>query len=50
MELSQQNGNTTVLQSQFRNNDKEIYAPLKDKWFVATPEEKVRQSFICYLM
>ena len=28
---------------QKRNNDKEIYAPLKNKWLVMKPEEEVRQ-------
>lgn len=27
-----------------------IFAPLKDKWLVQTPEEKVRQEFICRLV
>lgn len=33
-----------------RNDDKEIYAPLKDKWFVVKPEEEVRQRYICRLV
>ena len=32
-----------------RNNDKEIFAPLKDKWLVNKPEEEVRQQYICRL-
>ena len=35
---------------QKRNNGREIYAPLKDKWLVAKPEEEVRQVFICRLV
>ena len=27
-----------------------IFAPLKDKWLVQTPEEKVRQEYICRLV
>lgn len=27
-----------------------IFAPLKDKWLVLTPEEKVRQEYICRLV
>ncbi len=38
------------MQVEYRNNQKEIFAPLKDKWLIATPEEKVRQEFICYLV
>ena len=35
---------------QKRNNDKEIFAPLKDKWLVMKPEEEVRQKYICRLV
>ena len=35
---------------QKRNNDKEIYAPLKNKWLVMKPEEEVRQKYICRLV
>lgn len=34
------------IEMKFRNNNKEVFAPLKDKWLIATPEEKVRQNFI----
>lgn len=27
-----------------------IYCPIKDKWLVATPEERVRQTYICRLV
>ncbi|MDO4229343.1 MAG: N-6 DNA methylase, partial [Capnocytophaga sp.] len=30
--------------------DNKIYAPLKDKWLVLKPEEKVRQEYICRLI
>lgn len=30
--------------------DNKIYAPLKDKWLVAKPEEEVRQRYICRLV
>ena len=33
---------------QIKNN--KIYAPLKDKWLVAKPEEEVRQKYICRLV
>lgn len=35
---------------QKRNNNKEIYAPLKSKWLVMKPEEEVRQKYICRLV
>ena len=37
-----------MLQVQIK--DGKIYAPLKDKWLVKTPEEEVRQQFICHLV
>ncbi len=37
------------MEIQKRNNDKEIYAPLKSKWLVMKPEEEVRQKYICRL-
>ena len=30
--------------------DNKIFAPLKDKWFIKTPEEEVRQKYICKLI
>ena len=30
--------------------DNKIFAPLKDKWLVLKPEEKVRQEYICRLV
>jgi len=33
---------------QIKNN--KIFAPLKDKWLVKTPEEEVRQKYICNLI
>lgn len=38
------------MEIQKRNNDKEIYAPLKKKWLVLKPEEEVRQQYICRLV
>ena len=38
------------MEIQKRNNDKEIFAPLKNKWLVLKPEEEVRQKFICRLV
>ncbi len=38
------------MEIQTRNNDKEIYAPLKNKWLVNRPEEEVRQKYICRLV
>ena len=34
------------MEVQISDNGKEIYAPLKKKWLVLTPEEKVRQEYI----
>ena len=33
-----------------QKKDGKIYAPLKDKWLVANPEEKVRQHYIAVLV
>lgn len=30
--------------------DDKIYSPIKDKWLVLTPEERVRQEYICRLV
>ena len=38
------------MEVQRRNNDKEIYAPLKNKWLANKPEEEVRQKYICRLV
>ena len=38
------------MEIQKRNNDKEIFAPLKDKWLVNKPEEEVRQKYISRLV
>ena len=32
------------------DNVGKIYVPLKNKYLIATPEEKVRQEFICILV
>ncbi len=36
------------IEIKLKNN--KIFAPLKDKWLVCTPEEKVRQTYICRLV
>ena len=33
-----------------QTKDNKIYAPLKNKWLVLTPEERVRQEYICRLV
>ena len=38
------------MEIQTRNDGKEIFAPLKDKWLVNKPEEEVRQKYICRLV
>ena len=38
-----------IMDIQKRKNDKEIFAPLKNKWLVMKPEEEVRQKYICRL-
>ena len=38
------------MEVQRRNNDKEIFTPLKNKWLVNKPEEEVRQKYICRLV
>ncbi len=38
------------MEIQYRNNNKEIFAPLKNAWLVATPEEIIRQETICKLV
>lgn len=37
-----------ILEVQIDGN--KIYSPIRDKWLVLTPEEKVRQSYICRLV
>lgn len=39
----------TILELKF-DKDGKIFAPLKNKYLIATPEEKVRQGFICTLV
>ncbi len=36
--------------TKYQNSGKEIFAPLKDKFLIASPEEIVRQNFICHLV
>lgn len=38
------------MEVKYRNNNKEIFAPLKNAWLVATPEEIVKQETICKLV
>lgn len=38
------------MELQYRNNNKEIFDPLKNAWLVATPEETIRQETICKLL
>lgn len=38
------------LQLKYSEDNKKIFAPLKNKYLEATPEEKVRQEFICELV
>jgi len=42
------NDNNTKLQIQIK--DGKIFVPLKDKWLIEQPEEKVRQEYICRLV
>lgn len=47
----QQNRENVVnMDIETRNNNHEIFAPLKDKWLVNKPEEQVRQKYICRLV
>ncbi|ACV51651.1 N-6 DNA methylase [Lancefieldella parvula DSM 20469] len=34
----------------YQEKDGKVYCPLKDKWLIATPEEKVRQRYVCTLV
>lgn len=38
------------MEVKYKNNNKEIFAPLKMVWLVATPEEIIRQETICKLV
>lgn len=47
----QQNRENVVnMDIETRNNNHEIFAPLKKKWLVNKPEEEVRQKYICRLV
>jgi len=35
---------------EIQTKDNKIFAPLADKWLITTPEEKVRQEYICRLV
>ncbi len=39
-----------ALKLEVQVNGNKIYSPLRDKWLVLTPEEQVRQSYICRLV
>nr|QGT49760.1 restriction endonuclease subunit M [uncultured Candidatus Melainabacteria bacterium] len=39
-----------ALKLEVQIDGKKIYSPLRDKWFVLTPEEQVRQNYICRLV
>ena len=39
-----------MLQLEYQEKDGKVYCPLKDKWLVAKPEERVRQRYICTLV
>jgi len=39
-----------MLKVQIDDKKNKIFAPLKKKWFVNTPEERVRQEYICRLV
>jgi type I restriction enzyme M protein len=38
------------MKTEYQNNKTKIFAPLKDRWLEAKPEEIVRQEFICKLI
>lgn len=35
---------------EYQEKDGKVYCPLRDKWLIATPEEKVRQRYVCILV
>ncbi len=35
---------------EYQEKDGKVFCPLKNKWLVAKPEEKVRQRYICMLV
>lgn len=39
-----------ALKLEVQIDDNKIYSPLRDKWLVLTPEEQVRQNYICRLV
>lgn len=39
-----------VLKLEVQIDGNKIYSPIRDKWLVLTPEEQVRQSYICRLV
>ncbi|MCR5487419.1 MAG: N-6 DNA methylase [Lachnospiraceae bacterium] len=39
-----------MVELEYQEKDGKVYCPLKNKWLVAKPEEKVRQRYICMLV
>lgn len=39
-----------ALKLEVQVKDNKIYSPLRDKWLILTPEEQVRQNYICRLV
>lgn len=48
MKIEIENTKTTMLETKIKDN--KIFAPLKDKYLILTPEEQVRQDYICRLV
>ena len=38
------------LEYQFNERSNQIFSPLNNKWLICTPEEEIRQKFICVLV
>lgn len=39
-----------MVKLEYQEKDGKVFCPLKNKWLVASPEEKVRQRYICTLV
>jgi hypothetical protein len=39
-----------VMESSLQNKRRELFDPIRKKWFLATPEEIVRQKLLCHLI
>ena len=35
---------------QIQTKENKIFSPLRDKWLVKTPEEEIRQGYVCHLL